>query len=72
MCTCVQVSSELRSVTNARLLTDLGELEQDLVFGDKSSKELINFLAGKLVPYIFLLTCLKVIVYTWFQSTMIL
>ena len=46
----MQVSSELRTVTNARLLTDLGELEQDLVFGDKTSKELVNFLAGEEEP----------------------
>jgi syntaxin-binding protein 1 len=42
----VQVSSELRTITNTRLLTDVGELEQDLMFGEKTSKELADFLAG--------------------------
>jgi syntaxin-binding protein 1 len=33
-------------VTHDRLLTDVGELEQDLVLGEKNSKDLINFLTG--------------------------
>ncbi|MEW5299817.1 MAG: hypothetical protein WDW36_002793 [Sanguina aurantia] len=41
----IQISSDLKTVTNERQLTDLGELEQDLVLGDKNSKDLINFLA---------------------------
>lgn len=42
----LQVSSDLKSVTHDRLLTDVGELEQDLVLGEKNSKDLINFLTG--------------------------
>jgi hypothetical protein len=41
------MSSELKQVTSDRQLTDVGELEQDLVLGEKNSKDLINFLAGK-------------------------
>ena len=33
-------------MSNARLLTDLGEVEQDLVFGDKGSKDLTEYLKG--------------------------
>jgi len=40
----IQISSDLRSVTNEHILTDVGELEQDLVLGDKHSKDLITFL----------------------------
>ncbi|KAG2501418.1 hypothetical protein HYH03_001201 [Edaphochlamys debaryana] len=40
----IQLSSELKSVTNARKLTDVGELEQDLVLGDKASKDLLAYL----------------------------
>ena len=45
----MQISSDLRSVTNERILTDVGELEQDMVLGDKNSKDLITFLQGVLV-----------------------
>lgn len=41
------ISSELKAVLNARSLTDLGGLEQDLVYGDKNSQDLIKYLAGK-------------------------
>jgi hypothetical protein len=43
---CPQISSDLKGVTHDRLLTDVGELEQDLVLGEKNSKDLINFLTG--------------------------
>lgn len=33
-------------MTNERLLTDVGELEQDLVLGEKNSKDLVAFLSG--------------------------
>lgn len=45
------LSSEIKAATNSRHLTDIGELEEDLVYGCKSSKELINFLAGAIGPW---------------------
>ena len=37
----------MKTVTSQRQLTDVGELEQDLVLGEKNSKDLISFLAGE-------------------------
>jgi len=45
MSTHIQISSDLKAVTNERLLTDVGELEQDVVLGEKSSKDMIAFLS---------------------------
>lgn len=39
--------SELKNAINGRMLTELGELEQNLVYGDMGSAELIKFLQGK-------------------------
>eukprot|EP00878_Enallax_costatus_P018017 GHUV01018943.1.p1 GENE.GHUV01018943.1~~GHUV01018943.1.p1 ORF type:complete len:543 (+),score=157.47 GHUV01018943.1:1151-2779(+) len=39
------ISSELKTVLNSRNLTDVGGLEQDLVYGDKNSQDLIKYLA---------------------------
>eukprot|EP00195_Chlamydomonas_chlamydogama_P015339 CAMPEP_0202894092 /NCGR_PEP_ID=MMETSP1392-20130828/3544_1 /ASSEMBLY_ACC=CAM_ASM_000868 /TAXON_ID=225041 /ORGANISM="Chlamydomonas chlamydogama, Strain SAG 11-48b" /LENGTH=527 /DNA_ID=CAMNT_0049578655 /DNA_START=122 /DNA_END=1701 /DNA_ORIENTATION=- len=41
----IQISSDIKLVSNQRSLTDVGELEQDLVLGEKNSKDLISFLA---------------------------
>lgn len=41
------VPSELKNAINGRSLTDVGELEQNLVYGDMGSAELIKFLQGK-------------------------
>lgn len=38
------ISSELKNAINGRMLTELGELEQNLVYGDMGSAELIKFL----------------------------
>lgn len=38
------ISSELKNAINSRMLTELGELEQNLVYGDSGSQELIKFL----------------------------
>lgn len=40
----IQISEDLRKVTNERILTDVGELEQDLVLGEKNSKDMLAFL----------------------------
>lgn len=40
--------SELKNAINGRMLTELGELEQNLVYGDMGSAELIKFLQGEL------------------------
>lgn len=45
----IYISSEIKNATNGRQLTDVGELEQDLVYGDKGSQDLIKFLAGETV-----------------------
>lgn len=41
------VCSELKNAINGRMLTELGELEQSLVYGDMGSAELIKFLQGE-------------------------
>lgn len=41
------VSSELKNTLNARSLTELGELEQNLIYGDANSQDLIKFLSGE-------------------------
>ena len=43
---CPQISTHLREVAAQRQLTDVGEMEQDIVLGEKGSKDVINFLAG--------------------------
>eukprot|EP00882_Tetradesmus_deserticola_P028999 GHRQ01032372.1.p2 GENE.GHRQ01032372.1~~GHRQ01032372.1.p2 ORF type:complete len:110 (+),score=23.61 GHRQ01032372.1:302-631(+) len=45
----ISVSSELKNALNARSLTDLGELEQNLIYGDANSQDLIKFLSGERV-----------------------
>ncbi|EFJ41877.1 hypothetical protein VOLCADRAFT_67807, partial [Volvox carteri f. nagariensis] len=40
----IQLSTELQTATHARALTDVGELEQDVVVGEKNSKDLLAFL----------------------------
>ena len=45
--TAAQVSSELKNAVNSRALTALGELEQDLVCGDRDGQDLVKFFAGE-------------------------
>jgi hypothetical protein len=45
--TAVCPCSELKNAINGRMLTELGELEQNLVYGDMGSAELIKFLQGE-------------------------
>ncbi|GLC77701.1 hypothetical protein PLESTF_001978000 [Pleodorina starrii] len=40
----IELSTELKTATNARALTEVGELEQDVVLGEKTSKDLLAFL----------------------------
>jgi hypothetical protein len=47
-CRAPRVCSELKNAINGRMLTDLGELEQNLVYGEAGSAELIKFLQGEL------------------------
>lgn len=42
----VEVASSLNRAIDTHRLTDLGKLEQDLVYGDATSKELISFLSS--------------------------
>ena len=42
----VEIASRINKATEERALTTLGKLEQDLVFGDATSKEVIAFLAA--------------------------
>lgn len=39
--------SELKNAINGRSLTEVGELEQSLVYGEAGSAELIKFLQGE-------------------------
>lgn len=42
----MEIASRINKATEERALTTLGKLEQDLVFGDATSKEVIAFLAA--------------------------
>jgi hypothetical protein len=42
----VEIASRINKAIEERALVALGKLEQDLVFGDATSKEVIAFLAG--------------------------
>jgi hypothetical protein len=59
------VSSELKNALNARSLTDLGELEQNLIYGDANSQDLIKFLSGELRVQQQREVCLLLIEGTW-------
>jgi syntaxin-binding protein 1 len=45
----MQIATELNDKIQKDGLTELGKLEQDFVFGDATSKELINILTKRLV-----------------------
>ena len=42
----IELAGRINAALDARNLVDLGRLEQDLVFGDATSKEVINFLSN--------------------------
>jgi hypothetical protein len=42
----INLSSDLTAVLNQRQLTEMGELEQSLIYGDNTSQDLIRFLQG--------------------------
>jgi syntaxin-binding protein 1 len=48
----VQIAGKLNNIIKEQYLRDVGQLEQDLVFGDAGTKELINFFRTQLVIYI--------------------
>jgi syntaxin-binding protein 1 len=43
----VEMASKMNKIIEEKGLTDLGKLEQDLVFGDATSKEVITYLSAK-------------------------
>ncbi|OQU84879.1 hypothetical protein SORBI_3004G136300 [Sorghum bicolor] len=45
----VEIAGKLNNIIREQCLRDVGQLEQDLVFGDAGTKELINFLRTQLV-----------------------
>jgi hypothetical protein len=45
----VQIAGKLNNIIKEQHLKDVGQFEQDLVFGDAGTKELINFLRTRLV-----------------------
>jgi syntaxin-binding protein 1 len=45
----VEIAGKLNSIIREQCLRDVGQLEQDLVFGDAGTKELINFFRTQLV-----------------------
>lgn len=45
----LQIAGKLNSTIKEQQLKDVGQLEQDLVFGDAGTKELINFFRTHLV-----------------------
>ena len=42
----ISISEQLKNISEQRQLMEVGELEQDIVYGEKSSQELIKYLAG--------------------------
>eukprot|EP00890_Picochlorum_soloecismus_P006131 jgi/Picsp_1/6519/NSC_03863-R1_sm sec1-family protein len=42
----VEIASQLNKIIEKSRLTDIGSLEQDIVYGEATSKELISFLSG--------------------------
>ncbi|KAM0844115.1 hypothetical protein ACQ4PT_057266 [Festuca glaucescens] len=44
----VEIAGKLNSIIREQCLRDVGQLEQDLVFGDAGTKELINFFRAQL------------------------
>ena len=42
----VELASRINRALEEKSLTDLGKLEQDLVFGDATSKEVISYLSS--------------------------
>jgi syntaxin-binding protein 1 len=48
----VQIAGKLNNIIKEQYLRGVGQLEQDLVFGDAGTKELINFFRTQLVIYI--------------------
>lgn len=45
----MQIAGKINRIIREMGLRDLGQLEQDLVFGDVGAKEVINFLRTKQV-----------------------
>ena len=41
----VEIASKINKIIDDKDLTDLGKLEQDLVFGDATSKEIITYIS---------------------------
>lgn len=42
----VEIASKINRIIEAKDLTDVGKLEQDLVFGDATSKEIITYISA--------------------------
>ena len=49
-----QIAGQINQIIREEGLRDLGQLEQDLVFGDAGSKEVINYLRSNQVIAILL------------------
>jgi syntaxin-binding protein 1 len=47
----LQIAGKINSLIREMGLRELGQLEQDLVFGDAGAKDVINFLRTKQVMY---------------------
>jgi syntaxin-binding protein 1 len=45
----LQIAGKLNNIIKEHHLKDVGQLEQDLVFGDAGTKELISFLRTRMV-----------------------
>ena len=41
----MEIASKINKIIDEKDLTDLGKLEQDLVFGDATSKEIITYIS---------------------------
>lgn len=47
----LQIAGKINRIIRETGLRELGQLEQDLVFGDAGAKDVINFLRTKQVKY---------------------
>ena len=52
----LQIAGKINKIIRESGLKDVGQLEQDLVFGDAGTKDIINFLRAKEVSCVFLCT----------------
>lgn len=59
----IQIAGKINKIIRETELRELGQLEQDLVFGDAGAKDVINFLRTKQVTHLKIVW--PTLYYTW-------